>query len=200
MDYYRNEVEPSETIRSGLQDPAHFVSLEQLRNEVGLFDDDSDDDLLEEYLLTAVEMVEDIIGFALPGRTTTDRFRNPSYRMRLSSKAVLATTDVTVSARLQGSGETLTAITTGWYLDASTTPPIVVFDEAPNVDYRYTNPIEISYSAGIGDDYAVGREQFRQAVRYIVSCLYESKGTSGLKDGWQRGLASIIGLAHRAAV
>ena len=198
---YPEVVRPAVTVRAALDPTNPYLTVTELRDEVGLFADDSQDELLAEYLLYATERVEEMIGQTLPARATTDRYACAGARLALSSPGVLAGTAVAVNARLAGSGATLTDVTHGWHLDPGPSPAHLVFTEQPNVDRDgYAMPVEASYTSGIDDTYPVGREQVRQALRYVVSVLYERRGTGALAEKWERGLLSILSVRHRAAV
>ena len=171
---------------------------------MGLFDDDSQDDYLVELLLTATERVSELVGSAMQGVEVNDYYEAIRPRLQLSQPGA-SPTSVTVEVRAyQDDDDTETQITSGWSIDRTTSPPVLVFPGTMTwpmlnrATYRY--PLRVTYTPEpVGDDVPLGAEQVRQALRYTVSVLFESRGTGVLPEAWGRNLLMLLG-RHAMAV
>ena len=203
--------------RHALLPATPWFSVEAARHEVALFDDTSQDDLLTDYINFAVERVSAHVGSQLPGVEITDFWPSPmqimsgawwsSYgalisaagvRFELSQASVIAATSIAVSAYLDDDPDTLATVDAADYsIDRTASPPHLVLAKMPDFATPVAAPLQATYTpAGISDDYPMGREQVTQAIRYIVSTMYEHRGAM-LPPGWERGLASILGPVKR---
>ena len=178
-----------------------LVQVSELRSEVGLFSDTSQDDLLTEYLLFALEKMEEMVGHAIIKRKTTDKYAMSWYnRYQVSSRGLKAIDQADLGVQVWSDGSLVEVDKTTWYMDPTPSPAHIVFTSTPSTDDRYALPLEISYSVSVGEQSPESIEQLRQCVRYIVGVLYENRGTSALPHNWDRGLTSLLGSKHRMAV
>ena len=192
-----NASRPARSTRAALSPENPYIEMSELREEVGLFGDTSQDALLLDYLLSATERIESLVGRPIPARGSNDYYRNAAPRVALSASGVSVDTIKVFGYLPDADAE---SELTGWYVDPSTDPMEIVFPETIPLSTRFNLPLRIQYDAGVTDAYPLGREQIRQALRYCVSVFFESKGTTGLPDNWERGLSSLIPFHLRAVV
>ena len=200
-------VKPSVTQRAALDatvavaPDTSFMEVSELRTEVGLFSDTSQDDVLTEYLLFAIEKMEEYVGQTLIARKTTDKYPAGLGRFAVSSKGVRGEAGEGVEVWVWTTIGRKQLDAADWYLDPTPTPAHVVIEGGMVADaQRYALPVEISYTAGVGERSPAASEQLRQAIRYIVGVLYESRGTSNLPPRWDQGIGTILGLKHTLSV
>ena len=206
--YYRRQLGPvraAATHVGGLTRDNIHLELPELRQELGLFSDDSQDDLIADLALTATERIGEMVGGTLAAVPVDDFYpRLPSGdRLILSQVGVTPTTEVTVRLRTFVKPETETELAAEhWTLDTTARKPGVHVHRGaihPQLSERHENPVRVSYTpagAGVAPDSPAafrGREQIRSAIRYWVSVHFEARGTGMLPPGWQRGLVQILG-------
>lgn len=201
---FRGPVQPGFTRVGGLTADNIHLELPELRQELGLFDDTSQDDLITDLALTATERIGEMVGGTLAAVPVQDFFpRLPEGdRLILSQAGVTASTAITVRLRTQAEPDVETELNAAgtWSLDTSTRKAGVFFQRGATTLFplseRYENPVRVDYTpagAGVAEGSVPGREQIRAAIRYWVSVHYEARGTGMLPPGWGRGLTTILG-------
>ena len=212
-------IAPLHTRHTAFNSMAPYLTLEETRNELALFSDTSQDALLADYLLAAAERVSAEVGALLPDVEVTDYWRPrlsdiyqgaedslyhaPALsRYQLSQRTVIDSTTFVVSAYLAEDVDTLATVDAAGYVVDITGPlPVLRFaaDAVPELAGQWEAPLRCAYTpAGFGDDYPVGFEQVRQAMRYCVATWFEHRGST-LPESWERGLASLGRPGRRVA-
>ena len=196
-------VRPAFTRVTGLTAENAHLELEELRAELGLFGDDSQDALLTDLALAATERIGEMVGGTLAAVPVQDFFpRLPAGdRLILSQAGVLDGTDVAVHLRTRAKPDVETELASAdtWTLDTSTRKAGLFFHRGaavPELSDRHENPVRVEYTpagAGVADGGIAGPEQIRAAIRYWVSVHFEARGTGMLPPGWGRGLTTILG-------
>ena len=206
--YYRRQLGPvkaAATRVGGLTAENIHLELPELRQELGLFSDTSQDDLITDLALTATERIGEMVGGTLAAVPVDDFYPRLPYgdRLILSQRGVTAATDVTVRVRTFATPEAETELAADtWTLDTTARRAGVHVHRGavvPQLSERHENPVRVSYTpagAGVAEGTPAafrGREQIRSAIRYWVSVHFEARGTGMLPPGWQRGLVQILG-------
>ena len=178
--------------KAGRAGGAEFLSLEDIRLEIGLFDDNSHDRLLMHYRESAVHRIEQILGYPVVPATIIDGFASwprAGRRLELSGgfyddssvPTVVQYCRVVTSSRQK---EVLTLPATKYRIDKSGRwPAIVILDSGPELGSAAA-PVTVTWrSAPVIESPA--REVADTAFRILVSHDYETRGTrdsAGFQD------------------
>jgi uncharacterized phiE125 gp8 family phage protein len=151
---------------------AEPVSIEQLRDQVRLGADDSQDDLLTAYGLTAREMVEEMTGFILVRRAFTE-VRTRFSDLWIYKRPLVSLTSV---AYKDGDGEDQAYV--GGLLRLDRYPAQIVTPVGGSFPSSWTDgTISITYQAGYADGEVP--QVFCQAIRMLVAHWFNHReGTS----------------------
>ena len=188
-------MKPVHSIRGPLDPSNLFLSLEEARQELGLFSDTSEDDLVTDLILTATERVSDVIGRPLTAITVTDFYSMLARRMELSNTNVSA---LTKFAGYTGTGEVSESslVDIAHVLDVTGKIPTIMVDlDAIDIlQFRsdLIAPYKATYTTDTVTEFPANQEQIRSGVRYMISVLYEARGTGQLHEGWQKGLMGLL--------
>ena len=172
--------EPS-TVEHTLTDAQqHLVSVPELRQEFGLFDDDSQDELVAELEFAALGRCSPIIGAPVRTVNVTDRYTAWSDRLMLSLGFYAAVPALAVEYLDEaGASQTLAA---DWYLvDTTSRAPAVVFrggvDALLELWPWHAAPVAVRWRSHIaGEGHHDAREAVLNAVRLLVSGRWETRG------------------------
>ena len=133
----------------------------------------------------------------MAGLATQDWFPCFTYVLRLSNP-LSATPDLTVEAIAEGERD-FTEVTEGWFLDNTGRMPRLIFETTPATNRSFELSVRATYTSGGTAVKSKHHEQITQAVRYMVSTLFESRG-GPLPENWERGLNSILRSATQVVV
>lgn len=211
---------PGLTTKDPFADDQPYLTLPEVREEVGLFGDTSHDALLTDYVLAGMERIGQLCQQSLQPVRIIDRFPagpmaagllgyhaveslyavwTDPLRCELSQRHAGAIDSVT--ARLEGEPSPVPLVEgTDWSLDDSVSPANVLIQSRSTWSRTHTNPIAVTYASGglpgaPGASVPIAVDTVRQALRYYVSTMYEARGGGTLPMGWEHGLVAILGAA-----
>ena len=150
---------------------AFAVPIDEVTADIGIFDDDSMDDLVTQQVLTAESICSRFLGRPVLERAVTDFYRSVGA-FELSTLGA-KTTGITCSRQKpDGTAEDVRPLETddtGRHLVVI--PPDGPFDVSDNV----RNPVSVTYDAGfINED--DGWPVVRQAVKWYVGTFFYNRG------------------------
>lgn len=166
------------------------VCVSDLKAHLFLFDDDSYDAELQYILLSAQEVVTDLLGEHIS--STTIQLNTQSLEGTvLPHRQVLSLCDVTY---FDTTDTQVTLDPASYYLDATGKDVKVKFTSTAPVSSKYDNPVAISYEAGM----EVVPQVLAQAILIISAELFEVRSESVQVQRYRAlDVASKLLLKHR---
>ena len=184
--------EPVRSTWAPVSEEPHLLTAENIRNELALYDDTSQDDLVLDYELHARTRVEAILGMPIRETTVTDHYEGFADRLVLSHGWKTDAAPVVKYHDTAGVAQTLAAA--AWLFDGTGEAPAVVVVDPAEVHSRLAAPVNVAWVSRVPVGAPV-LEAARQAARIIVASLYEHRGT-GIPPGYDAPVLRILH-AHR---
>ena len=163
-------------VPAGAAMPATLIGLGEIRNEIGLFDDTSQDVMLTDYIHAATEQCAVVLGQDPRPADVMDRYAAPrdDLCLELSRGWHDASEALTVSY-LDADRVSRTLAAADFYLDDTGPRPAVVLAAAPATHPGLAYPVSVSWRSHL--TVAIrGYVALRQSVRYLVGLYFESRG------------------------
>lgn len=151
-----------------------LLTLTIAKNHLGVFSDTTDDDLITQLIIIAIEQVEAFLGEVLLSRSVVDYYSGFNRRYQLSSKQV--TTASTITLKHTEKDGTETSITSDLAFDKSTERLSVYHtSDLPTAELSgyVMNPVSLTYTSDIRSR-VIGTAT--QAVLYLVNEFYFNRG------------------------
>ena len=169
-------------IPTGETVPALLMSLSEIRDEIGLFDDDSQDAMVFDHIRAATEQCAVILGQDPRPADVVDRFEAPrdDSCLELSRGWIDSGQAITVKY-LDAARVSRTMDAADWYLDDTGPRPVVVLSAAPAVHPVLAYPVSVSWRSALTSAHR-GYETLRQAIRYLTGLYFEARGAPGSQD------------------
>ena len=156
-----------------------IVSLEEARDWIGMFSDDSEDDMVQSLVEAAEKRVRELSnGFQLSEATVIDYYPLVCKRMLLSTRPVIGDVkDVSVS--YYNDTEASVDIAQGnFHLDTTCVFPAVVFPDSElthRLSRVYKNPVSVQYSAGLESPTDKQLSDLKFGLRRAIWIMYNSR-------------------------
>ena len=159
---------------------ASAVTIQEMRNQLGLFSDTSQDDLLNALGVAATEYIGSLIGTYLEQTTLQSNFSGFEGRMDLEQSNV---TFINSVSYIDDSGMTQTVNSTDYILDNTGTSSNLAFSTVPEVTLSllHTAPVMVGYSV-FQNQQGVLNPEIRRAILLIVQDWFEKRGPGSESD------------------
>lgn len=162
-----------------------LITLQEIRDDLGLFNDDSQDSSIKGYLRTSLRECEKILGVPVISRNVTNYYPSFAKRMELSQE-VPDSDFAIVSVSYRNANLVATNVdTTNVHHDYSAGRSALLFLDPKlpdDLSEDIANPVEIVFSgAGI----RAGNEAIdsvRQALKWHVNLLYFQRASADVKQ------------------
>ena len=159
---------------------ASAVTIQEMRNQLGLFTDTSQDDLLNALGVSATEYVGTLIGTYLEQTTLQSNFTQFEERLDLNQRNVNFVNSVSY---VDNTGTTVNVASSEYILDNTGLTSNVVFRDIPDATLSelHTAPVMVGYSV-FQNQQGVLNPEIRRAVLLIVQDWFEKRGPGSVSD------------------
>ena len=182
--------------------PKEFMAVSEVRDDLGLFTDQSFDTLLGNYIRTATQMVERFAGVHLLGAAVVASYAYVSTLLQLPGHV---SQGVQIQLHYRNTNGGMTQVDSV-LMDSSNRSYYILrlndLGEFSAVNTDYIAPILCNYTVVQLTDVDT-IDQYRQAVRFLVGVMFENRGTGDLAANPKRIndiLNMYLGGVRRAVV
>ena len=171
---------PAHTTRTPTAGAAPFISTENMRAELGLYSDDSQDGRIARAVDAATAYVERALNRSLRQVDIVDWYPPGVTCLVLSERQA----ELPITVRVFSSSASSRELAAGedYDLDAiSISPPVLQLHEAPAGVLNFRNPVQVSYKSVLVDDARLAPVT-RQAVQMLAQSYLENDDVSGWAD------------------
>ena len=152
--------------------PVLPIGIGEIRNDLGLFDDSSFDDLITEQAVSAEEYISTYLGHPVTRRSITDFWPSVGSRLHLSGNGI----DSTNIVLRYHDAENVEQIISGWTYDATSRPySLVVPSATRTLSTIFMNPVSATYDSGI-ELSSTGWSAVRQALKFLIAQYFYNRG------------------------
>ena len=152
---------------------AALVSLDEVKQHVGIYEDDFDSQIRDILIPSATQIVNSIVGEFATSTNVVAFYSNFARNMSIPHNFI----DRITAIRYYNTSHVLTVLPASNYVFDDTVQPheiVITLEPTPNLSDRFDSPVRIEYEAAIADE-RFNTNAIKQATLLITADLWNNR-------------------------